>query len=656
MRSPHLDRSARRVAFLRAVLFLVFAGLALRAAHLSVVDERGSDLGDRQGHSVLTLAPERGTVFDRTGSELALTVDAPSVYAVPAALEDVDATARKLAPVLGLDRRELRERLRRRRAFVFLSRWVAPEQARALRDLDLPGIGLLDEPRRTYPHKELSASVVGFANIDGRGVRGIEQQEEDWLRGRPRRIPVERDGSGRLLLMESEDPWSTAGGDVALTLDATMQADAMVGLQDAMRRTGARGGIVLSMDPRSGDVLALAEAPSFDPNRFREVTYASTRSRAFLDAIEPGSAMKPFVVAAALETGAIGQDDLIDCEGGSWRIPGKTIRDLKPHGWLGSAEILRVSSNIGAVKIAFALGARAHYEMLRRFGFGIATGSGFPEESAGLLRSDRGWRPVDHATIAFGQGVSVTPVQLAAATSALANGGEWVRPRLVAAHRPPGGDWRHTIPEVLRRVVAPETAAAIRAMLADVTGPGGTGRRAALAGVPVAGKTGTAQKFDARAGRYSGDRFVAWFIGMAPAASPRLVVVVALDEPRRPTHTGGAAAAPLFARVAAAQLARLGILTEPRPSAARTPAVAAGPPPRARTPLPEVVRMEGRVLMPDLLGLGVDEVREITAKHDLEVEISGSGRAIAQDPPPGTVVAEHGVRIRVRFEKGGGQI
>jgi cell division protein FtsI (penicillin-binding protein 3) len=403
---------------------------------------------------------------------------------------------------------------------------------------------VLHEPRRTYPQKQLAAQIVGFANIDGVGVRGIEQQEDDWLRGTARWLPAERDARGRLLISGGGQQWSTAGGDIALTLDATLQAEAEAALREAVEQTGAQGGVAISMDPHSGDILALAEVPAFDPNHFRSLEYKGTRSRAFLDAAEPGSTLKAFLVAAALEKRAVTGEDRFDCENGSFRVPGKTIRDAHPHGVLSTAEILRVSSNIGATKIARALGAHAYHEMLRRFGFGASTQSGFPDESAGVLRPWRRWTDVDHATIAFGQGVNVTAIQLAAATAALANGGHWVRPRLVAARRAADGSWRPTEPERVRRVVSPETAAAVMAMLERSAGPEGTGRRAALRGVRIAGKTGTAQKFDRESGRYAQDRFRAWFIGTAPADEPKLVIVTGSGPPillgrRRPRSLHG---------------------------------------------------------------------------------------------------------------------
>ena len=348
--------------------------------------------------------------------------------------------------------------------------------------------------------------------------------------------------------------------------------------------------------------------------------------------------------------------DVIDCEDGSFQVPGKTIHDHHPNGELTPAGVLRVSSNIGAVKIAYQLGRAAHYRALRRFGFGSVTKSQFPGESAGLLRPWKKWMPVDHATIAYGQGISVTPIQLAAATSALANGGLWVQPRLVSARRPPGGDWHSSRPEPGHRVVREETADAILEMLEGVVSPDGTGSLAGLKGIRVGGKTGTPQKYDSESQTFSTDRHEAWFMGVVPTDAPKLVIVVRVDEAQRPAHTGGATAAPLFARVAAAQLTRYGIFTEPerrraqpRPTIAVArseplPSVSAAPkkpaPPRPRAPAqpareaeyrasravgaecapvvePTVVErltsLGDRVLLPDFRGRTVDEVRQMTA-------------------------------------------
>jgi cell division protein FtsI (penicillin-binding protein 3) len=678
MRSARVQISLRRIGIARILLLIPFAVLGIRAAHLSV-DERGIARGENQTQRVLKLAPGRGAIVDSSGAELALSVESPSIYAIPSSIDDVDVAAGKLAPILGWNRQKLADRMRDRQSFFFLARWVTPERAQQVLDLGLAGVGVLDEPRRIYPHRHLGAQLVGFANIDGEGVRGIEEQEDDWLRGLARRIPVERDALGRKLWIGGDSQWSTTGGDVALTIDATLQARAEEALRETVAASGARGGIVVAMDPWTGDILTIAENPGFDPNHFRNLDFASTRSRAFADAIDPGSTMKTFLIAAALEEGAIQLDDIIDCEDGSFQVPGKTIHDHHPNGELTPAGVLRVSSNIGAVKIAYLLGRAAHYRALRRFGFGSVTNSGFPDESVGLLRPWKKWMPVDHATIAYGQGISVTPIQLAAATSALANGGLWVQPRLVSARRPPGGDWHSSRPKPGRRVVREETAAAILEMLEGVVSPDGTGSLAGLKDIRVGGKTGTPQKYDSESQTFSPDRHEAWFMGVAPADAPKLVIVVRVDEAQRPAHTGGATAAPLFARIAAAQLTRYGIFTEPERSRAQPrptvavarseplPSVSAAPKkpaPRPRAPRPaqpsaarpseptvveRLTSLGDRVLLPDFRGRTVAEVRQMTAGR-IDVKFSGQGRAVTQRPPPGTVFALTSGPVTIRFE------
>jgi len=688
MRSPRAQISSRRIEITRALLLIPFVVLGVRAAQLSV-EERGIERGENQTRRVLEIPPGRGAIVDASGAELALSVESPSIYAIPSSIDDVDVAAAKLAPILGRKRQQLADRLRERRSFLFLARWVTPERAQQVLDLGLAGVGAIDEPRRIYPHRELAAQLVGFANIDGEGVRGIEQQEDEWLRGMVRRISVERDARGRKLWIGGDAHLTTAGGDVALTIDATLQAQTEQALRETVRASGARGGIVVVMDPWTGDILTVAESPGFDPNDFRHLDFASTRSRAFADAVDPGSTLKTFLIAAALEEGSIGVSDRIDCEDGSFDVPGKTIRDHHPNGVLTPAGILRVSSNIGAVKIAFGLGPAAHYRALKRFGFGSPTDSRFPGESAGLLRDWKQWMPVDHATIAFGQGISVTPIQLAAAASALANGGLSVQPRLVAAKRTPGGEWHSSRPEPGRRVIREEVAGAVLEMLEGVVSPDGTGSLAGLKGVRVGGKTGTPQKYDSESQTFAQDRYESWFMGVAPADAPKLVIVVRVDEAQRPAHTGGATAAPLFARVAAAQLTRYGIFTEPerrgpeplptihvarndtlpsvsaapkqaaprpRPSPARasTPAAATAAPPRSeRPPQPSTVErltsLGDRVLLPDFRGRTVDEVRQMTAGR-IQVQYSGRGRAVAQQPPPGTIFELDSGPVTVRFE------
>ena len=554
-----------RMALLRAALVLGLALVGVRSLHLALLDSRIAERAADQGTATFTVAGERGRIYDRFGAELAVSTLAPSVHARPAAVRDPEETARVLARVLRRPRASLEARLRHPGPFVYLARWVDPETAARIRELALPGIGVTPEPRRSYPYGELAGQVLGFSNIDGQGVRGVERAEDRWLRGRRLRVPVERAGDG-LFLWDSElDSAAHAGGDLRLTLSAVLQAEAEAALDGAVRATGARGGVVVVLEPGTGELLAVAESPRFDPNRFREVPYAETRARAFLDAFEAGSAMKVFAVAAALERGVLREGEQLDCSPGSLVVGGRAIRDSSEHDVLAVTDVIRVSSNIGAVRIASRLGPRAHFEMLARFGFGRATGSGFPEESAGLMRPWQQWRPIDHATIAYGQGINVTPVQLAAATAALANDGVLVPPRLVRARRLRDGRWTAEGPRPGRRVVRPEVARAVLAMMERVV-EDGTGRRAALPGVRVAGKTGTAQVLDPRTGRYT-RRYDAWFVGVVPADAPELVIAVLVEEPRHP-HTGGAVAAPVFAEVARGELLRRGLLAGPATAAA----------------------------------------------------------------------------------------
>jgi cell division protein FtsI (penicillin-binding protein 3) len=671
LRSEDLRRTSLRIRLVSTLVVLGFVGLAGRATHLAVIDHRGAHRGESQTESTYRLPAPRGLIVDRRGAELAVSIEAPTVYADPSAVGDPVAAARKLAPLLKLDERALRKRLERKSQFAYLARWVDEERAKSVEALQLPGIEILREVRRAYPQRSLASHVIGFANIDGIGVRGVEQLEDAWLRGEARAVPVLRDARRRALASAPLDPRTSAGGDVALTLDAAVQAEAEQALAEGVAAAKARGGVVVALEPSSGDIVALAEYPPFDPNAFRTTPFESTRSRAFLDAVEPGSTMKPFVVAAALEKGVISPADRIDCEGGSWRVPGKTLRDFHPYGILDVEGVIRVSSNIGAAKIGYSVGPEFHYEVLRRLGFGAPTGTGFPDESAGLLRPWNRWRPLDHATISFGQGISVTPLQLAGAFAALANDGVWQAPRLIAARRAPGGSFEPAPVRPGRRAVEPEVARTVLRMMESVVGPEGTGRRAGLRGVRVGGKTGTAQKIDPATGFYSQRSYLGWFVGVAPIEDPKLVVAVMIDEPKG-VRVGGVVAAPVFARVAAAQLARYDIMTEPEvappapPAAPAEPALPARqlhaeadqpaaselaeadrPAPRREAGL-QVEQLGGQMLVPDFSGRSLDEVRRATAGTGLRVELLGEGSAVGQDPAPGTILAGSGV-VRVRF-------
>ena len=706
MRSQALDRAGRRIVWIRFAGLGVALLLAGRAAHLTVAHTRARELGDGQIYTEQHLSPARGTIFDRSGRQLAITTEAASVYAIPNLMEDRGASAQAIAEILDLDPVELARRLQERERFTYLARWVEPEQAEQIQRLALTGVAIDREPRRSYPASELAAPLLGFANIDGKGVRGIEQLEDDWLTGQPRRVRVERDARGRPLALHSTNPRDVEGGDVALTLDMAMQGAAEAALAEAVERSGAVGGLVITLDPSNGDVLALAEAPGFDPNAFRHLAYHETRARAFSDAVEAGSTMKAFLVASAIDGEVVAPDQAFDTEEGWIRVRGKTIRDRRPFGVLTPADVLRVSSNVGAVHIARTLGREEQYRGLVRFGFGTRSGSRFPVESPGILRDWQTWQPVDQAAISYGQGISVTGIQLASALAALANDGMRMEPRLVLARRRMGGAWQTTEVRPHARAVSPQTARQTLDMMQGVVSAHGTGRLAALSGVRVAGKTGTAQKLDVALGRYSQNRYIAWFMGVVPADDPELAIVVAVDEPSGPIHSGGGLAAPLFARVAAAQLARRGIVTEPAPIPAAStrivtrssdpneaPLAATPTPPSSVAPAltrtrlasprtqseplraavaapparPAAVTAAGLsppksaerglhafdlVFVPDFQGTTMARARRLAKSESLEITTLGAieGLVVSQSPVPGTVLEGADRTVRLRFE------
>ena len=690
MRSQALDKAAQRIVRVRLAGLAIVLVLAGRAAHLTVDNPRARDLYEMQIQTEQNLSAARGTIFDRAGRELAITTEAASIFALPRLIEDRAATTRALSKALGVDQKHISKRLAAHDRFTYIQRWVEPEQAERVLALDLTGIGIDREPRRSYPAGKLAAPLIGFADIDGQGVRAIEQIENEWLTGQPRRIRVERDARGRALALQSTDPRDAQGGDIALTLDAAMQGAAEAALREAVEKHDAQGGLVLTLDPKNGDILSLAEAPGFDPNQFRELDYKVTRARSFTDVVEAGSTMKAFLVASALDAGTIGAEQEFDTGEGSMRVRGKTIHDHEPYGVLRPAGILRVSSNVGAVQIAQLMGREAQYRGLLRFGFGASSRSGYPMESPGLVRNWSKWQPVDQATIAFGQGISVTAIQLASALGALANDGERMQPRLVHARRRTGEDWRTTETHSQGKAVSRDAARRTLDMMRSVVSPEGTGRLAALADVPVAGKTGTAQKLDVELGRYSRNRYIAWFMGVVPADDPELVIVVAIDEPQGYPHSGGYVAAPVFARVAAAQLAQRGIVTQPAPMAKPKPepeptptllvervepstvrpepkkeskpvwhdepplAAVAAPPPRpaavkAAGPIPSF--LEDPSLVPDFSGQTMARARYVAASESLQITTRGAigGRVVSQLPVPGTVLEGDDRTVRLQF-------
>jgi cell division protein FtsI (penicillin-binding protein 3) len=503
-------------------------------------------------------------------------------------------------------------------------------------------LGLIPEPLRLYPNRELAAHVLGFEGVDG-GLEGIERAWDSTLAGKPGRAVIGRDGLGREVLTERLLQAPAPGQGVMLTVDAHVQHVAEREIDAAWRRTGARAAMAVVLEPRTGDVLAMALRPTFNPNTFMDVSSRDVwRNRAVTDPFEPGSTFKAILAAAALEERVVRPDDLIFGEQGAITIARTTIHDWKPYGWLTFAEVLQNSSNVGAIKVGLALGAPRYYRYITAFGFGALTGAGIPGESRGLLREPDRWSALSLPTMAIGQEVSVTALQMVAAFGAIANGGTLMQPRLVRAVVDAQDQEIRRLPPVpVRQVVSPETARVLTRLLVRVVNAG-TGRLAAIPGYEVAGKTGTAQKLDPATRRYSRAPGVLSFVGFAPADDPRFVMLVLLDEPRT-ERWGSEAAAPVFATIGREVLRALEIPPRDTPPVQ----IVTGPGVESPIELPvRLVSVAGEAVMPDLKGRGLRSALAALEPLGLRVTVAGRG-VVAQQTPAAGVAVEPGASARL---------
>ncbi|HVV17487.1 MAG TPA: penicillin-binding transpeptidase domain-containing protein [Polyangia bacterium] len=538
-----------RMAVCGAAFAGLFFAVGKRAYNLQVRDsERLRALAEEQYLREIELPPRRGRILDRNGADLASTADVDSIYCNPRQLPDPREAARRLALVLGLDRGDLEKKLSQRRFFAWVKRRVTPEEAAAVRAMQLPGVAMTREPRRFYPNRALAATVMGHAGSDGGGLDGVELALDKTLRGTTSSVQGVRDALGREIAIDGAlDTPSTAGSDVVLTIDRYLTFITERALAAGAAEHHARGAIAIMMDPRTGEVLAMASVPTFNPNEPVGAAEADARNRAVTDTYEPGSTMKTFTIAAALDAGAVRADDRFDCMMGRMMVGKYSIHDTHPHGVLTVAEVFKFSSNIGATKIARRLGRDAFADALARFGFGRPTGIGLPGERSGVVRPVEKWGDIGFANISFGQGIAVTPLQMIAGVSAIAGGGIYRQPRIVARVVAPDGTVDAPVVAPDRRVMSAAAARTMLGIMRGVTDPGGTARLAAIDGYPVAGKTGTAQKV--ANGHYDATKWVASFVGAVPADDPRLAIIVILDEPQG-GHLGGAVAAPIFKEIA----------------------------------------------------------------------------------------------------------
>lgn len=663
-----------RLFLLVALLSLWMVGIAARLFHLQV--DRHDEFvrrAERQQQRVIELDPPRGTIFDARGRELAVSVEVESAFAVPREVKDARATAAAIARLAEVDRAKLERALAGDREFVWVARKLDPPQARAVKALELPGIYFLEESKRYYPLREVGAHVLGYVGTDNQGLAGLEAMYDRVVAGRPGRRTVLRDARRGMAVppnLPSAEP--VAGSDLHLTIDATLQGIAERELAAAATALRVQSGSVILLDPATGAILALASWPTFDPNRFGEVSAETRRNRAVADAYEPGSTFKMITAAAALEEGLIDPDERIDCENGGITLAGVRIADHKSFATLAFRDVIAKSSNVGTIKTALRVSNASFYATIRAFGFGRTTGIDLPGESAGLLMPVERWPKLAKAYISFGQGISVTPLQLALSFAAVANRGRLLEPYVVRqVGSGAGAERRHAVPVERGRPVAPRTLAVLAELLAGVTVEGGTGRAAASAGYPVAGKTGTAQKAEPGKG-YLADEYVASFAGYAPVAEPAIAGVVVLDDPRGSYH-GGEAAAPVFGAIARQALLYLNVRPErERPATwprERAPElVAAGGEETADTlargaPVaprdddggaPAADSAVSGPTLPDLSGLTAREAIAKSVEWRLQPVLSGDGFVRRQVPAAGAAMPPPGARLELHLATGAG--
>jgi cell division protein FtsI (penicillin-binding protein 3) len=673
-----------RFAEKKWIRFRIYVVATVFALGLSVILARGYQLQVRErekltriarkGYSgVVKLPPMRGTIYDRKGNELAVSVEVASVYAHPQRVEDKARTAEKLARVLSLSKAEVLRELDRKTTFVWLRRKVPPELAERVRKLGLKGVGTTPESKRFYPGKEIAGHLIGFSGTDNQGLEGLEKAYDRYLRG-PEYVLIQmRDALRRPFFVSRPTPRDEDGKvrfmhDLVLTIDKHIQYKAQKALQDAVERYRAKSGQCLVVDPQTGEILALAVVPAFNPNSFGSYGPEKWRNRVITDCYEPGSTMKAFLIAAALERTVVSPQTRFYCENGAFEVANHIINDTHEYEELTAEDIVVLSSNIGAVKIGWKLGYRTFTDYLRGFGFGKRTGVDLIGEREGFIRPAADARTIDRANVFFGQGLTVTSVQLAMAMAAVANGGRLMRPYVVEEIREVNGRVvRRTRPKVVRRVISPETARKVKHILSGVVSERGTAPAAAITGYQAAGKTGTAQKVDPKTRRYSRSKYVALFVGFVPVDDPRLVCLVLVNEPKGSTY-GGVVAAPAFQEVGRWALNHLRVTPRLKlASAAET----AGPREEVTFELlkesgnsgsgeerdgMEENRAGGEAgvsapverRLPDFRGQCMREVLRTGTGLGIRVVLEGSGLAVEQEPEPG-VGLNRVSSVRVRF-------
>ena len=556
-----------------SILFALFAvGLAGRLFYLQVAMHEDLVLrSEKQYQRTVNIRYGRGSIFDRNMNELATNIDVKSVYATPHEVLGKKQAARTIASALNLNQKSVYEKLRSGRHFVWLKRKATPTEVTRLRNSSLSGVNFISEDKRFYPKRELASGAIGFVGIDNQGLAGIEHQFQSTLKGNTVRTVMEKDARGRLIRFgEGVGNQVLEDRGVVLTLDEVIQFFTEHHLKNQVEKYQAKSGIAVVMNPNTGEIYALANIPQYNPNSYSIYQPQRWRNYAVSNAYEPGSIFKPIVAAAVIDSGAALPDDMFFCENGKFGIETRngeaTFGEADNHkfGWLTLQNIIVQSSNIGSIKIAQQLGQRSFYDYIRKFGFGQKSGVELPGEAPGKVRGLSSWGLRSLASISFGQEISVTPLQITAAMGAIANGGVLMTPRIAHAVINNGQVGDKFEPKTVRRVISVQTSRQMVDILKSVV-KDGTGKKAAVKGYEVAGKTGTAQKYDPKTGGYSKTAFVSSFVGFVPADAAKVAILVMIDEPRG-THWGGSVAAPVFSSIARETLRYLNVPPSDQPA------------------------------------------------------------------------------------------
>lgn len=598
----------------------------------------------KQREKVEKLVPRRGRILDAKGNEIAQSVKVGSVYARTRAIKDKEKVVMGLSKKLEMEPRVIRRLLSEGNNFVWLKRQIPQTLASEISQLKIPGIEVIWEYKRFYPNKELAAQVIGFTGWDSQGLEGLEYYFDNYLQSEPEFLNIERDAYGQEIITDPQET-RISGNDIILTLDMGVQFVVEDELNKTAKRTKAKNLIGIVMDVKSGAILALAQYPGFNPNAFKNYPSRYWRNLGVSSVFEPGSTFKIFLVAAALQEGVVKPDTLFYCENGEYNPSSDiVIHDVKKYSYLTVEDIIAYSSNIGAAKIAQKLGKEKYMNFIREFGFGARTGIELPAEEKGIVRPIKKTTDVDNMILGFGQGISVTPIQLITAFNSLVNDGVLVKPYILKSILSPDGTPIYTyLPPEGKRVVSEQVARKVKRMLRKVV-TSGTGQAANIEGYGSAGKTGTSQKIDPQTGKYSEEHFTSYFIGYTPYNDPRVSILIIVDEPEG-TPYGGVVAAPAFKNIGE----RILPLLNEKGTIADT-----GEPLRIAlnedTKTREGASIEngagdplasggtGIKQMPDLLGLGYREVLELLSKTGIKATISGNGFVVEQTPLPGTVI------------------